>query len=721
MAGKSLRLLSEATFEGIIIHEGGVVISANNQFYEMSGYEPGDLLGKQALPLLVTPQARDYVTEQIASGSPGPLETIVLKKDGTTFSAEVRAREVEQEGRKIRVSVVRDITMRKQIEADLQENQEQFRRMFDQSPIGVAMVGLDFRFLRVNEAFCRITGYQADEFTALSFSDITHPDDLAADVQLARQLAAGEIDQYAMDKRYIHKDGGVVWVRLTVRLVRKGNGAPMYYLPMIENITVRRQAVEALRASEARFSTVFHASPLSIAITRQRDNVFIDVNPAWQSLTGFNRDAVVDHNPLEFNIIVDPARWNHLTQELLQRDSVDGFEMQLRQKSGNIKDLLFSAVSIEVSGEVCILSMAIDITERKYAEYQNRQRNLELTLLYRTSQAFSRLQPLPEIVELLYSAIGQALDNRNLYIALYDEHNQSISFPIYTLNGEYRPPLNRLFGNGITEYILRTKVPLLIQHELATFLAEHGIDLVGTPAKSFLGVPIQAGDRVLGVIAIQDYERENAYLANQMELLETIAVQAAVALENSRLFNEAERELHEREQAEKELRESRDRLAHLSHRLVQAQEQERRSIALELHDEVGQTLTALSLILDEIAHKARESAIQEKIAGLQDLVRNLINQVSTISLELHPRDLDALGLIPGLISLSQRISIQTGIEVDFKHIGLEQMRFTPEIKISAYRIVQEAFTNVIRHSGVKKVSVRIQNVNDTLWIQVQSR
>jgi PAS domain S-box-containing protein len=140
--------------------------------------------------------------------------------------------------------VVTDITERRQAEMQVSHSEELFRRTFDQSPIGTAMVGLDYRFLKVNQELCRITGYQAEELLALEFVDITFPDDLPLDLQYAKRLVLGEIDFYEMDKRYIRKDGRVIWVRLSARLIRDSEGTPLYFLPMIVEIDDRKRLEE---------------------------------------------------------------------------------------------------------------------------------------------------------------------------------------------------------------------------------------------------------------------------------------------------------------------------------------------------------------------------------------------------------------------------------------------------------------------------------------------
>ena len=167
------------------------------------------------------------------------------------------------------------------------------------------------------------------------------------------------------------------------------------------------------------------------------------------------------------------------------------------------------------------------------------------------------------------------------------------------------------------------------------------------------------------------------------------------------------------------LRDSRERLSRLSYHLVETQEQERRRIARELHDEIGQTLTALTIALNGIPQTGLDQAIKNKLENIKGLARELSKQVSALSSELRPRVLEDLGLIPGLISLMNWLTTQTGIEIDFKHGPLEQKQIPPEIEITAYRIIQEALTNIVRHANVKLAIVRIQMDGETLWIQIE--
>jgi signal transduction histidine kinase len=185
-------------------------------------------------------------------------------------------------------------------------------------------------------------------------------------------------------------------------------------------------------------------------------------------------------------------------------------------------------------------------------------------------------------------------------------------------------------------------------------------------------------------------------------------------------------ELASRKRAEEVLRHSfeqerrsRRRLRALSRRLVEAQEAERRRIARELHDEVGQVLTGLKLSL-EMADRTAVEGRASRMAAAKTLLNGLIARLRALSLDLRPTMLDDLGLLPALLWQFEQYTAQTGIHVDFEHAGLER-RFRPEVETAAYRIAQEALTNVARHAGVTEVRVRLWADAAKLSLRVEDR
>jgi signal transduction histidine kinase len=157
----------------------------------------------------------------------------------------------------------------------------------------------------------------------------------------------------------------------------------------------------------------------------------------------------------------------------------------------------------------------------------------------------------------------------------------------------------------------------------------------------------------------------------------------------------------------------------LSRRLLEVQEAERRHLALELHDEVGQSLTGLRLLLKPDGGSTADAA-RARLEQARGIVDGLLERVRGLSFDLRPAALDQLGLLPALLALFERFTEQTGVQVHFKHHGVEQ-RFAPAVETTAYRIVQEALTNVARHAGETGVTVRVWATADLLSVQIEDQ
>jgi diguanylate cyclase (GGDEF)-like protein/PAS domain S-box-containing protein len=130
--------------------------------------------------------------------------------------------------------------------ARLREAEERFRLAFEHAPIGIALVLPDGAFMRVNRALCELVGYPAEELVTKTFQELTHPEDLDSDLDHVRQVLAGDLRSYEMEKRYFHRDGHIVWVLLSVSLVRDPDGAPVHFISQIQDITERKQLEERL-------------------------------------------------------------------------------------------------------------------------------------------------------------------------------------------------------------------------------------------------------------------------------------------------------------------------------------------------------------------------------------------------------------------------------------------------------------------------------------------
>ena len=181
-------------------------------------------------------------------------------------------------------------TERKRAEEALRESEERFRATFEQAAVGISHNSLDGRWLRVNQRLCDIVGYSREELLEKTFQDITHPDDLDADLEKVHQLLAGKIETYSMQKRYLKKGGSVAWINLTVSLVREPSGEAKYFIAVIEDITERKQAGEALQeVREAERQRIAH--DLHDGVLQDLTYVLAEV----QLIQATSKDPELDH------------------------------------------------------------------------------------------------------------------------------------------------------------------------------------------------------------------------------------------------------------------------------------------------------------------------------------------------------------------------------------------------------------------------------------------
>jgi PAS domain S-box-containing protein len=236
----------------------------NQAACRLLGYDRDELIGKTIVDLIPPEDVPRLAATRESLLTPGGVERgdwTLLSKDGTPIPVEVSAN-ILPDGRW--QAFVRDNSSRKRIERSLQESEERFRLTIDEAPIGMALVALDGRFVRVNRALCDIVGYSSAELTELTFQAITHPDDLDTDREAAGQLVRGEISRYQRDKRYVSKDGTIVDVMLSASVLRDREGTALYFISQIVDIRERKRAERAMKESEQRLNLALESAQVGM-------------------------------------------------------------------------------------------------------------------------------------------------------------------------------------------------------------------------------------------------------------------------------------------------------------------------------------------------------------------------------------------------------------------------------------------------------------------------
>ena len=212
-----------------------------------------------------------------------------------------------------------EIIERKMIEETLSESEEKFRSIVDNTRIGIATVSSTGKPMFVNESLSRLLGYTAEELQKMSFAEFTHPDDVDLDVENYGSLVKGEIESYALEKRYIHKSGNTVWASLTVSAVRDAEGDILYAVGMVDDISERKVAEMALQESEQKYRMLFTSVPTGWAFHKMIlnnegkpvDYEFLEINEAFEKLTGLKKQDIIGKRVTEVipDILKDPFDW----------------------------------------------------------------------------------------------------------------------------------------------------------------------------------------------------------------------------------------------------------------------------------------------------------------------------------------------------------------------------------------------------------------------------
>jgi PAS domain S-box-containing protein len=219
---------------------------------ELLGYEPEELIGRSGFVFVHPDDVADLTQRQDEVMAGARLHTVLCRvrdKEGRDVWIEstVHALRDPVTGAVVELlSSSRDVSERVTVTAQLRESEQRFRLAMNNAPIGMALVGLDGRFIEVNDSLCELLGRPRDELVELTFQDITHVEDLEADLDNASRLLAGEIHHYEMEKRYLHPSGTDVWALLSGSLVRGEDGEPLYFIAQVVDIGARRRALLAL-------------------------------------------------------------------------------------------------------------------------------------------------------------------------------------------------------------------------------------------------------------------------------------------------------------------------------------------------------------------------------------------------------------------------------------------------------------------------------------------
>jgi two-component system, sensor histidine kinase and response regulator len=415
---------------------------------------------------------------------------------------------------------------RKAAEKALQGAEEKYRSIFENAAEGIYQTTPKGEFLAINSAAARILGFSSldpkTDRTGYGYADPNRRDEFLRLIDEQEVINGFESEIY-------RKDGSKVWVTENVRTIRAANGGVLYFEGTLEDITARKATEKALQDAEEKYRSIFERSNDGI-FQNTPEGRHVSVNPALARMLGFDspEELMRERNDIGRQAYADPAMRAKFKEALERNDSITGFEYEVHRKDGTKIWVSESArVVRDAEGLPLYYEGSVqEITERRRAE-------TERQVISEIVRGVITTTNVDELLALACHSIGELLYAENCFVALHDPTTDMVNFELWIDKFDPVPP-PQPFGKGHsrTSYVLRTGQPLLLTEDLKARLFEQGdVKTSGSDSASWLGVPLRTPTRTIGVLAVQHYEKSDAYDQRDLEFLSSVADQIALAIE----------------------------------------------------------------------------------------------------------------------------------------------------------------------------------------------
>jgi PAS domain S-box-containing protein len=347
---KSLRE-SEARFRAMFESAGiGIALvgmdrrplEANAAMVKMTGYTPQEFFQKTGADLSYKEDA-DIGLPELKAVLDGKLDAYQIekryvRKDGQAYWVRLTNSVVRTPDGKPQyfVTMVEDINQQKQALEELRRSQARFQAIFNDSAVGMGVMGLDRRIIDANPAICRMYGMTREEMIGMSAAEVTYPEDDPGSTQLVDELVSGQRDSYEIDRRYVRRNGEVFWAHVTMSSVRGLDGKPLYLVGMVIDIDERKKMQERIRESEARFQAIFDNVAVGVAVMTL-DRQPVAINAQTEKITGYSLDDLAGVHPVMLVIPEDRNMDVDMFKDLVEgRRNSYVMERRYRHKDGHI-------------------------------------------------------------------------------------------------------------------------------------------------------------------------------------------------------------------------------------------------------------------------------------------------------------------------------------------------------------------------------------------------
>jgi PAS domain S-box-containing protein len=530
-----------------------------------------------------------------------------------------------------------------------------FKACFEHASIGFSITDLEDRLLAVNPAYCAITGYTEAELRSTDFKTLIHPDDLAVHEQKLQALKAEDIPAFTIEERYIRRNGTPVWVENSICVIRDDSGRPTHLVKLTNDISERKEAERAVRESEEQYRDLVENSR-ELICTHDLSGTILTVNRAAAELFGYEPSELVHHMSIRDLLVPEVREQFDDYMKRICREGATSGPMLIQTRTGERRLLeYYNSLRTEGVDTPIVRGIARDTTEARRAQNALRESEERYRELFENSKDAIYVHDMSG----QYTSVNRAAERLSGYTRqeLIGRHFSSLVSPEYARH--VREQLcSKLEASGETTY----------EVELITKQGDR--------------IPVEVSSRLI------------------IENGGPVGVQGSL------------HDISERKKAHEASRT-------YSRRLLEAQEAERRRISLELHDQVGQILTAVKMNLHALRKAYDSPEILTSIEDNLNVIDEAVDQVRDLSVDLRPLLLDDFGLVVAVRWYLDRQAKNSGVAVEFTSQSLsDDDRFLPELETACFRIVQEGVTNIIRHARATRLSVQLATTGSELVLVI---
>ncbi len=508
----------------------GMYVSVNNGFTILTGYSAEEVLGKTSLELNIWlyPENRIKLVDELKEkGVVFNFEACFVKKDGSVINGLMSASLIDLDGIPHLLNIVRDITRLKQIDEELAVEQSLLDAIMNNLDDYVYMKDREGRFLRINKSHADALGLD-DPAQVVGKTDMDFYSKEHAGQAFREEMAIVNIGQkMEVEEKLTRDDHSDEWVYTTKLPLLDREGKIIGTFGISKNITEKKKTEEQLLLLANALKSINEC----VSITDINDKVLF-INKAFIDTYGFTEDDLKEKS---ISIIRSSDNSMDIIHEILPATLKGGWKGEIMNRNKNGDDFLVSLSTSVIKDNndqaIALIGVASDITTQK-------RRELEAQVLFEITQGITKSEKLDDLLQLIHYSLGKVVYAENCFVALYEKDSGLFSFPYFVDKFDSTPPPS-LMKKSCTAYVLKTNKPFLYsQEEFDRLLAQNEVELVGLFSPSWIGIPLQTPSKVIGVLVLQHYERENIFSEADVQFLKSVGSQIAISIERKQTEEE---------------------------------------------------------------------------------------------------------------------------------------------------------------------------------------